>query len=213
MTWIVPPEWLGDTAFILGCGPSLAKTHTAALRGQHVIAINDSYLRAPWASVLYFCDGLKWWNANKDEVTAHFRGRYLVTSYSDGIPPKIPSVHTLHLTGAEGLEDDPGCLRHGSNSGYQAINLAYHFGARRIVLLGMDMRADNGHCHWRTRPQQEPSPESFHKTLQRHMLPKFQSLVEPLRKAGVEVINCTPGSALTVFPMRQLEEVLSADSV
>jgi hypothetical protein len=203
VSWIVPPEWLGETAFILGCGPSLAQSHTAALRGRRVIAINDSFLRAPWADVLYFCDGWKWWKNYEAQVQEHFTGRYIVTSTDE-----IPGVKHLQLTGEQGLEDDPGALRHGKNSGYQAINLAVHFGVNRIILLGYDMQA-NGRCHWRTRPgREEKQVEVFHRLLQDRMLPNFASLVAPLREAGVEIVNCTPGSALTVWPMRTLEEVL-----
>jgi hypothetical protein len=41
------------------------------------------------------------------------------------------------------------------------------------------------------------------------MLPCFDSLVEPLKDAGVEVINVTPDSALKCWPCRSLEELLS----
>ena len=210
MTWIVPPIWTGTTCYILGCGYSLASTPTKLLSGRHVIAVNDSYIRYPSANVLYFCDGQKWWNDNCEEVREHFRGHYIVTSHRDSPPPKIPGVCVLRLTEKTGLETDPGMLRHGANSGYQAINLAFHFGARRIVLLGMDMHATNGYSHWRRR-NREPSPHSFHQILQRHMLPNFPSLVTPLQEAGVEVLNCTPGSALQCWPMRDLHEVLQEE--
>ena len=40
-------------------------------------------------------------------------------------------------------------LRVNGNSGAGAINLAYHFGARRILLVGMDMKpGPNGEKHW-----------------------------------------------------------------
>ena len=41
------------------------------------------------------------------------------------------------------------------------------------------------------------------------MLPCFPSLVKPLRQRRVAVLNATPGSALTVFPMLALEEALA----
>ena len=175
-----------------------------------MIAVNDSYLRFPTADILYFCDGQKWWDQNREEVQEHFLGHHIVTAYREGPIPKISGVHVLRLTDRTGLETDPGVLRHGANSGYQAINLAYHLGARRIVLLGMDMHATNGFSHWRRR-KQEPSPHSFHQTLQRHMLPNFQSLVVPLQDAGVEVTNCTPGSAIQCWPLRDLREVLQEE--
>jgi hypothetical protein len=43
------------------------------------------------------------------------------------------------------------------------------------------------------------------------MLPKFPSLVTPLQQAGVQVFNCTPDSALKVFPFLALKEALQAE--
>jgi len=40
------------------------------------------------------------------------------------------------------------------------------------------------------------------------MLPHFPTLQPALTERGIEVINCTPGSALTCFPMGNLDEVL-----
>jgi hypothetical protein len=36
----------------------------------------------------------------------------------------------------------------------------------------------------------------------------FSSLVEPLRQRGVEVLNCTPGSALGMFRRAALRDAL-----
>ena len=54
--WSIPPEWTGETAFLLGGGPSLKGFNAECLRGRRVIAINNSWELAPWADVLYFCD-------------------------------------------------------------------------------------------------------------------------------------------------------------
>lgn len=204
MTWVVPPEWCGDTAFLLGCGPSLAHVPVHRLHGHgHIIAINDAFHRVPDAEVLYICDR-KFWRKQRDRIADTFTGRYLVTL--DNI---LPGAKTLRCTGAEGLETDPACLRHGSNGGYQAINLAYHFGARRIVLLGYDMHVVDGRGHWQEREGDYVAPEAFQRTLENVMLPKFQSLAAPLTAAGVEVLNATPGSSLQVWPITRLEDVLT----
>lgn len=201
MTWTVPPEWVGETAFLLGCGPSLAQAHTSQLRDAgRVIAINDAYLKAPWADVLYFTDR-KWYQQHAEQVAAAFWGRHIVT-----LDNRLDGVKTLRSTGQTGLETDPACLRHGSNSGYAAIGLAYHFGATRIVLIGYDMQLQGGQTHWRHR--EKDAGEAFQRTLTNVMLPNFSSLVTPLAEAGVEVINCTPGSALKVWPIESLDVVL-----
>jgi len=201
MTWVVPPEWLGETVFVLGCGPSLASTPVGRLSAHgRVIAINDAYRRLPTADVLYFCDR-KWWLRNQSYVRRDFQGRYIVT-----IADRVDGVKTLRCTGAIGLESDPGALRHGSNSGYQAINLAYHFGARRIVLLGYDMRLVEGKVHWKARSKEQPDAQR--RTMENVMLPKFDTLKGPLEKAGVEVLNATPRSRLRVWPLVDIDEIL-----
>ena len=199
--WTVTPEWFGDTAFILGCGPSLGEVPVHQLhRVGRVIAVNDSYLRAPWADILYFCDD-KWWNANRETVGATFVGRWIVT-----LDNEYHGVKTLRNTGVEGLEIDPGGLRNGSNSGYQAIGLAYHLGVSRIVLLGFDMQCRGDHVHWRAR--ENDNVASQQRVMQKVMLPKFNSLVGPLRDAGVQVWNCTPDSALKCWVYRPLGDVV-----
>ena len=40
------------------------------------------------------------------------------------------------------------CVHHGQNSGYQAVGLAYHLKADRIILIGFDMQRTGGKSHW-----------------------------------------------------------------
>ncbi len=204
--WMVTPDWYGETAFILGCGPSLRREDVDKLQLRRVLAINDSFLLAPWADILYFCDP-KWWHTNRFQVNDLFRGHLIATMTN-----AIAGVKTLQCTGETGLETDPAAIRHGSNSGYQAINLAYHLGVKRIVLLGYDMRVHaSGKAHWQHRPG--PAVGDFHTILQTQMLPKFETLVKPLAAAGVEVINCTPESALRCWPCWPLSRVLKEELV
>jgi len=200
--WPVPPEWAGETAFLLAGGPSLRGFDANLLHGRRVIAINNSWELAPWAAVLYFCD-MKWWTWHGDQVSLEFKGRYIVTpAFTDS------RVKTVRLTGSTGLETDPAGLRSGHNSGYQAINLAYHFGVRRIVLLGYDMGlGPNGETHHHE-GHPRMSAEHVQHNIEKSMLPKFPSLAEALVKTDVEVINATPGSALTCWPYRPIEELL-----
>ncbi len=196
--WPVPRQWAGETVAILGCGPSLSPVDFDALRdsGQRVIAINDAIFEYPDADVLYFCDK-KWWDGafgRRDRVEKLGIPFSLVTLEND-----IPNVYRLRNTGALGFDPDPRSLRHGSNSGYQAIHLAVHLGAARIILHGFDMRIVRGELHAMVRRERQDAA-GFGRVLREEMLPKFQSLVDPLRERGVEVINATPGSALTCWP-------------
>lgn len=192
---MILPEMQGETVFILGGGPSLRGFSMEPLQDHRVIVINDSFRLAPWADCLYFCD-MKWWRNRGEEAILTFTGRHIIT-----MDNQIPGITSLRNTGTRGLETDPSGLRHGHNSGYQCINLAYHFGAKRIVLLGYDMHPTDGRLHWNT-DRTERTMDFV------NMLPHFITLKEPLERAGVEVINATPGSALAVWPYRSLESLL-----
>ena len=93
----------------------------------------------------------------------------------------------------------------GGNSGYQAVNLAFLFGGSPIYLLGYDMKpADNGALHWHPdHADRNPGPNQLQCWAQ-----TFGGMAPDLDAAGVSVVNCTPGSAITCFPTAKIEDVL-----
>jgi len=124
-------------------------------------------------------------------------------SLASSDPTPRPDWTVLQNTGTTGLELDPTGLRTGINSGYQAINLAVHLGASRIILLGYDMGPDGTRDHWfGEHPDGQPSPYP-------QMREYFETLVEPLQAIGVTVINCSRRTALTAFPCVPLEQELA----
>ena len=186
----------------LGGGPSLNPKDVDRLKGRtRVIAINDAFKLCPWADVLYACD-MRWW-AHHEKDALGFAG--VKVTLDEAAANRWPTLKWLRNTGQAGLETDPTGLRTGRNGGYQAINLAFHFGASRILLLGYDMRLVDGKRHWfGDHPLGLNAAANYDKI----MLPHFPSLATALDGAGVEVINCTPGSALTMWPIKRLDEVL-----
>lgn len=157
------------------------------------IAINTTYKLVPWAEVLYAHDA-RWWNNTPDA-----KNHPGLKVGGSGCPPY---VRTLRNTGTLGYDPTPGCIRTGGNSGYQAIHFAMHAGARRILLLGYDMRGE----HWHGRHAGMPNPESG---LLKRWAQRFATLTEPAKELGVEIINCTPGSAVTCFPIMLVEDALA----
>lgn len=192
----VPKLFPNATIVCLGCGPSLNAEDVAYVRGKApVIAINAAYELAPWADVLYCCDASFW---RQRGGVPSFAG----LKYSVEVTPEKFGVHRLTNTGMNGLELDPSGLRTGKNSGYQAINLAVHLGASRILLLGYDLRMVQGRQRFTT------TYAGGNATLYPQFIEKFQTLVEPLNDLGVEVVNCTKSSALKCFPMQSLRDAL-----
>lgn len=197
----VPQLCPGGTVVCLGSGPSLAKADIdyAHEKGATIIAVNDAYLLAPFATALMASDGA-WWIHKKPE----FAGlRFSL----DPAAARVKDVIVLKNTGTDGIETDPAGLRTGRNSGAAAVNLAVHFGAKRILLLGYDMGATDKK-HKRTHffghhkfPLRDSSPyQLFRET--------FKHQVAPLQQLGIEVVNCSRITALACFPVRPLEQAL-----
>ncbi len=213
--WSVPREWSNETAFLIGGGPSLLGFDFEALAGRKCIAINNSWEKIPEADILYFCDKAWWekkppksdhlatvYETNSEAAKAQFRGKYVV-SLCDSSDPFVKRLRNAGRNGK--LSDNPSSLAHGSNSGYQALNLAVLLGATRIVLLGIDMKVDGARTHWHQGHGQDAHTIAHR---MKTMAGYFPRLLEPLRRAGVEVINCSMDSALTCFPKVPLAEIL-----
>lgn len=89
------------------------------------------------------------------------------------------------------------------NSGYQAINLAYHFGAKEIYLLGFDMQRTNGLSHWHgDHPKGWANGGDY-----RDWINRMNELAIDLRREGVKVVNCSRETALECFDRSTIDEV------
>lgn len=201
-------RWRGQTCAIFASGPSLTQADVDRCRKLRTIAINNCFQVAPWADVLYACDW-RWWTWHPEAL--NFKGEKFVMASNEELseerfgPLKRGGVNIVWNDGSDGLSDKPDHLRTGNNGGYQAINLAYQFGVRRIILLGYDMRVVDERAHWHPDHPVANQPNTYSKVF----LPKFRRLAPILVERGLEVVNCTPGSALDCFPMMTLEDALA----
>jgi hypothetical protein len=157
-----------------------------------VVAVNDAFRLAPAADVLYAADS-QWWDVNAQEALK-FQGIKLTADKTVA----YRKVVKLKQTGLEGYDPEPGCVRTGGNSGYQAVHVAIQAGAKRILLLGFDMTGTHFFGRHKAPLRNTPEP-SFANWIQR-----FPALIG----RGAQIINCTPGSALRCFPCQPLAEAL-----
>ena len=209
--WSVEPEWKGETAVILASGPSLTREQCDAVRGKaRVIAVNNQGIdtdcdgvrvpaMAPWADVLYAADA-KWWRHYADRAL-RFAGRKV--TIRDTLP--WAEVYSLKQSSEHAIFDPrPTHLVSGGNSGYQAMHLAVHLGVSRIVLLGYDMKNGRGNRrHWfGNHPGRLDSRGNFSGWLR-----AFDKLAGVLKSMNVEVVNCTPDTALRAFRRIPLHKV------
>lgn len=201
--WTVPRVWPGETVALLGGGASLTQADVDRLRGRcHVIAINDAFLLAPWADCLWFTDA-RWIDGEKANERWKGPGNRAEVDASP-IPLKATRAEVqgflrLHHERTAALALQPNAVA-GSSGGANAMNLAYHLGPRRQLLLGFDMRPG----HWHDRHKVPSKVANYTTRFPDEMARMGAALVA----RGVGVVNCTPGSALTCFPMASLDEAL-----
>lgn len=185
-------DWEGETVAIFASGPSMNRDIADEIRvtTTKVIAINNQAIDcAPWADVIWGSD-FKWWKEHYPAVKDHPGRKFHVLQSQTH-----EGVETL-LQGTPVFDDRPTHISCGGNSGYAALCLAVKLGAARVMLYGYDMRAVNGRMR-----RFEYSANLNSKPRFQHWIPKFDALsIELMTKRGVDVVNCTPGSALRCFP-------------
>jgi hypothetical protein len=190
----------------------MTRAQADAVRGKcRVIAVNNQGIDtesngelvpalAPWADILFAADA-KWWRCYHKRALA-FEGRKVT------VKPTLPwpEIYCLkqsidHAT----FDPRPTHLVSGGNSGYMAIHLAVHLGVTRILLLGFDMKEGrNQRRHWfGNHPAKLNSRGNF-----RGWLRALEKFAKVLNHMHVEVLNCTPDSAVKCFRSVPLEVAL-----
>ena len=133
--WKVPRLWPDEECFILGGGPGLQLVDVNRLKGRCVIAINMAFTLADWLPAMYFADHRLFKRIGPD--LANFGGLKMTTA--KGLMG-TPGLKIVRQKNGVGISRDPSIVWWNKSSGACAINIAVHFGVRRIVLLGYDMR-------------------------------------------------------------------------
>lgn len=194
--WTVPREWEGDRCFIIAGGPSVRDQVPliAKLKGR-IIAIKQSVRLRPAADVMFLAARDDWFVCR--DYFKLYRGPRMICRSNY---PHLPRG-TLYLRRSkEALSRDPQLLG-GLDAGASAINLAALFGAKEIVLLGMDMVQGR----WVPNHPTMPVIPDWHFKLH---LEGLRRMAPELKRDGISVINCSPISAIEVFERRKLKEFL-----
>lgn len=167
----------------------------------------------PDVDILYACDQ-KWWQHHLDNVRKTFKGR-LITQYHNKDSEKFAKQHGLEaFEGTHGDGLGPDKMRFGSNSGCQAINVAYLLSIRewnihpRIILLGYDMGNTGGKAHWFGN-----HPKGFTNGNYKGFVVRYDKLSDDARRLGVQIINCSRTTNLTQFPRATIDDYPDFHSV
>lgn len=202
--WEPKREFDGQTVVIVGGGPSHAAVDLDLLRGRRLIAVNSSCRRvcsiAAAEDLLYFSDNS--WAERFLDLIGDWPGRVATCNRraQAWLGPVVRRIDILGLTERIGVIPD----HVQASSGHIAACLAAVMGARRIVLIGFEAQIVDGCSHGHADYTQQDIlayAERFQ--------PGWQGLAPAFRRIGVEVLNATPGSAITCFPVVDLREALA----
>lgn len=202
----VPCIYPNEVAVLLATGPSLTEEVIETIRPYHnsgkvrVFGCNDSYKLCNFLDVHYACDKA-WWEYNGMDTLHNLPSTCHVWTQD---PESAQKFHINHISGEhrKGLYiKDRNLIYFGSNSGFQLLNLAYHYGIRKFLLAGYNMTPVGDKNHFfGNHPSKLQKSSPYGK-----FVLEFATIQKEIREL---VINCTPNSALTCFVKRDLKEVL-----
>jgi hypothetical protein len=226
--------WEGGDVWIIGGGPSISKqfgipdeviqsvlqgtsplsvysTYMSSIHDKHVIGINVAYMLGDWVDIIFFGDTGFFLQHQKG--LANFPNlRVSSTPHTDNIEwIKYVAKDSTH---SRGISPNPKMISWNGNSGAAAISLAVHTGAKRIVLLGFDMKLNgNNDQHWHNIYGKAHLDETKMRKLpfDRH-LRGFPVIAQDAKQMGVEILNANPDSAINDFPKFSVKELLMNSS-
>ena len=199
--------WEGGTAFIIGGGPSLKDFDFTQLKGKQVIGVNNAFmLGEDIVSVAWWGDAA-WFDRNHTALRAFKNPRYHCCNRSSKFPNH--EIQRVARGKSRGIASDPRLISWNQCSGSSAINLAYHLGAKRVVLLGFDMKfGENRENNWHN--YHADTHKGYPKDWNPYdrFLECFPHIARDAYELGLEIINANPDSAIIQFQKITLEEAL-----
>lgn len=188
-------------AIVIANGPSLTPEDVNYCKGKgFVIAVNDAYRLAPWSDVLYACDGT-WWDHHITRVTGFDHRMWTCSTEA----AKAYGLRYIGVRGDVKWSGDPSFVAGGGNSGFQALNLAYLWGFREIVLLGFDYKyGPKNEKHWFG---------SHPSDVEKNMSPadwvaRIGGAMPDVIASGTKLTNCSRATAIDSIERKTLEEAL-----
>jgi len=235
MQWSVPPLWKDGTCWIIGGGPSMPRQfnipenviqdvmhrrsspaayspYLEALHNRHIIGVNNVYQIGEWIDTLFFGD-CSWYVVHRLAL-AKWPKLKVTCCNRFSAKPSAKSNGILYLAKDRrkkyGISANPTTVAWNNNSGAAAISLAVHFGVKKIFLLGFDMSLDSDKVsHWHgSHAGNSNSKKKFYSPPFARHLRGFPEIAADAVNLGVEIVNCSPNSAIQEFRKCTVNEIL-----
>lgn len=195
--WKIPRMWKGETAFIIGGGPSVADIDLTPLRDKHVVGVNTAYQLGPDIIDIIFFGDKKWWRWHHKKLADWPN---LIVSCTPPDKLKLPDKRVLRVARQnKGWSNSPERIAWNQNTGYAAVNFTACLGVDTIVLLGFDMtsvkKKGEEVFHWH---KEHPAPRHLrtsHSDFKRFL--KYTSTIAlGAKNAGITLLNASPVSQI-----------------
>lgn len=197
--WSPSQIWQGEDAYVVGGGPSLRTFDWDLLRGKNTIGCNSAFLKGEeFIKITVFAD-YPWW-----EKIGKLKGH----EYKGIMVASCPRLETKGIVSPDWLRFIPRLKGSGlgkeelgfnGNSGSLALNLALILGAKRVFLLGFDMKLGRDkEPNWHDWRHCKGSP-----TVYRRFMIGFLAVAKALPTVfpGREVYNVSDDTELDAFPV------------
>lgn len=195
---VCPKDWIGETVVIVASGPSTELVDLSLLKGKKVIAVAHGYRAVPDADVLLI-GGHAFYLSNN---LSDYKGPLIVAAQRlSRVTQPDPRLVFMYRQDKFGISDDPGALSGSESSVMLAINYAAHRGVSKVILLGCDGKpAESG------RRRIGLAKKDTHDAIERYQEQEraMETQIQPLADRGIEIVNCSPGTALTIYPVESL---------
>jgi hypothetical protein len=212
------PDWLGETAVVIGNGNSVLGLGRAfferlAATGWHTLIANSGFEFFPDAEVL-MCSDRNWLPLHPD--LSAFKGREIVVTRPEAVVRVDPRMRAIRRAFIEqvgpDLFSDPNVLVEGHNSTSTNISQAILRGAARILLLGIDLKPGPGGR--RSAYNSEPDHVARAAVRYERQITHLTRQAESIRRYRplVEVLNCSPRSGLDCYPYADMEALICSQS-
>ena len=184
---------------IIGGGPSVKETNLNLIKDKFVIGTNAAFYLGDWVDICFFIDCR--FHRENEKALKSFPNRIVTTCEILQNKKEIEVYGKCEHCSICEHKNKLAQPEKGKNTGATAINLAIRLGAKRIVLIGYDMKVIKGKHNYHTYHKHRPKDGIYDK-----FLPHFKRISENLPK-DIEIINATPNSALPYFKKQKLEDI------
>lgn len=213
-----PQLFKDKTVFITSGGPTFPwrQFKDGLLDGQVVLGVNRIIALCSNFDAYFLGDSRGYWeHGHKKEIDGFGKPAFCANQKwpMDRSVIGVPAFQLVRVGLSEGLDPRPDRIAWNKSSGGAAIDVAVHMGARKIVLLGYDMRAVNGQMNWygEAFKDRDNAGLTFMKA-KKEMLASFllpyPKIARDAQSRGIEIINATKDSAITSFPYVPLEKLI-----